>query len=474
MASPDDERAITVVQMDDNDAVDRSGGHENAPEADCEAHNTEIDNTVIDANRHDYNNDDETLLRALMREAAMDPDQPSLDNGWVAVTGFRGNAVEEAYQAGHAPFRAQGLMIGTLLGVLTSFTTTWEAGGGSTTSMAEMMGMDPLFQPLFFLFLLLLAPMCFVLFRGWNTVTHRNLIFMTACTMTVFYCLEQAGGYLPWHISQGRNISSADVMATAFRIGLGPIFVMHLFRPSLWLTSATCIISSTQMGIVGYNSKMVGTVGLATASGIFTCLMWHMMLFISERDHRLSFMHQLRAVISGIGERNAVLGRLLSAMRYAQEATRQSDLYRAARRSETSASQAINHCAKRVNEMENFGDELVNMVVDKALHPKFPKEIRRLEVVFNIYGIMYPQCDLDRACVALTDHRMPLRAHRCWGPDEDPGEDGKRQLKTCEEVIATFNMLMEPDSAWVLIGTTDVKVDEHSYSRTCYAVFHRY
>jgi hypothetical protein len=330
IAAPDDD-TMTVVSMidaNDNDMYTHTLPSDIRPAPpDREA---DTDDALADDGDEV---DDNVRIHSMLRKAAADSDQPSLDN-WL-LFGFSSKAVEDAYQAGQASGRALGVAATTVLWATWTLLTT--ATGNATRP--EILGWA--FPIISTLFLIALAP-----FAG-KPVKHHDLVFLTSCAVATLSCLIQLVAVSWLFIEQGHAIMRHDIMAWTFYAVMPPVFLI-MMRPSAWLTSATCIMSGLQVGAIGYYSNMFDVSIVSILGGISFCGTMHMMWFVVESTHRISFVHQLSATRHAEAAREhaeAAMRLAETNMRQSEAAIRQSEV---ARRSEASASQAINHCAKRV------------------------------------------------------------------------------------------------------------------------------
>ena len=110
-AAPDDDTMTVVSMIDANDDTmhtDTLPSDIRPAPPGCEA---DTDDALADDGDEV---DDNARIHSMLRKAATDPDQPSLDN-WQLVFVFSGKAVEDAYQAGQASGRALGVAATTVL-----------------------------------------------------------------------------------------------------------------------------------------------------------------------------------------------------------------------------------------------------------------------------------------------------------------------------------------------------------------------
>jgi len=140
-------------------------------------------------------------------------------------------------------------------------------------------------------------------------------------------CLFVVTCLLALIVAEGHDVSRPSIAMHTFRAIMIPLVTLLLLLPPAWVMSAMCTFCAVLFGAIGFYSGVTDSVGLTVASVVMTNVAMHLVGFMSETTSRISFVHQL------------------SAVRYAEAATHQSEV---TRRSETAASRAINHCAKRV------------------------------------------------------------------------------------------------------------------------------
>jgi len=170
--------------------------------------------------------------------------------------------------------------------------------------------------------------------QRWKPVKNRKLVYATSCIVSVLYAVEHAAITLPHRLSEGHDISSANVFASTLNTTLGAVGCILWLHPPMWISLIIVAVAWAQLGVMGYYSNTFDSMGLAILAGLYMFVFAIMFIMFFERSSRLSFVHQLAAT------RYAE-----AATRHAEAATRHSE---ASRRSETKASRAIHHCAKRV------------------------------------------------------------------------------------------------------------------------------
>jgi len=214
---------VPIIVIDANDTRALPGGTAlptTAP-VDREAHNN-------DGDGHDEN----AAIHTMLLEAAADPEQPSLDR-WQLLSGFRGKAVEEAYQAGQASVRAMGVAVEAVLYTFWVMLTIEEGNG---TSSSEMLGSD---FPVFAIMLgLTVAPLTIQMLQEWKPVKHRSLvqIYVTCCCATgSAACLILLVALVWLVIDQGHAVSRPDLVVWNLSNLLCPLLMILLLRPSPWV-----------------------------------------------------------------------------------------------------------------------------------------------------------------------------------------------------------------------------------------------
>jgi len=268
---------------------------ENGQNNDCADYTSDDDEAMTineDAATDDGDESDDTaIIHALLRKAAADPDQPSLDD-WRLVCGFSGKAVEDAYQAGHASIRAQGVMVSLFL--CTGGFLTQRRGVGNASKMHRMLELNfPIFG---ILLLFILTPLTIKLLQGWKPVKHRHLVYMTSCALAILTFVIMLVVFLWLVIDQGHDVSRPNLVMWTF-IGLMiPIYIVIFIRPSAWLTSTACILGAALFGAVGNYSNTFDSYAVSIVAGVFLAGILHITWFVIESTSRISFVHQLSAM----------------------------------------------------------------------------------------------------------------------------------------------------------------------------------
>ena len=294
MESPNDDTVMTIIPMNANNDLDDAPSnngvilrHQDAPagrEKDDER-TDDVGEEVIAAE------DDHTLMQPLLREAADDQDQPSLDQ-WL-VFGFSSDAVETAYQAGQAPARAMGVVAGV---PVSGFNFVVFAGFGNAESAMAALGVNSPFPVFMILLLITLAPMTYKMLQAWKPVKHCDLIYTTSCAVTAVICLLVLTSLAGLVFNQGHDISRPEVMGQICRTNAELIFVLVLLRPSPRLVIATCAICALDLSAIGYYTKTFETTTSPTiVAGIFFFGAYNLIAFVVEKSNRISFVHQLSA-----------------------------------------------------------------------------------------------------------------------------------------------------------------------------------
>jgi len=233
--------------------------------------------------------DDKALVHTMLREAAADTEQPSLDDWHLVVRGFNGKAVEDAYQAGQASGRMLGVTVSSLFYLMAGIVVLM--GDGTTAS--TMLGLNfPLFTSTG---IIILVPLTIKMLQAGKPVKHRSLVYLTCCALATLGFLQMLVALL-WVIGQGHAVSRPDIMVWTYMAVMCPIPQLMMLRPSAWLTSATCTTSATLVGVMGYYSNTFNSPAVSIAAGILYNVAVHTMWFIFENTIRISFVHQLNAM----------------------------------------------------------------------------------------------------------------------------------------------------------------------------------
>jgi len=244
---------------------------------------------------------DNRIMQALLRQAANDPDQPSLDH-WQHLSGFSGKAVEDAYQAGQASGRAMGVYASV---VLWGFWAVISVNLGNATAASVMMGVD---FPIFTVLLIIgLATLTIKLLQEWKPVKHRKLLFLSCCALAAMTCLTLFVAFYWLVTSEGHAVSRPDLVLWTINALMGPFIMIILLRPAACLISATCTLGAALFGALGYYSDTFDTYPLlcSVLAGITFTVTMHMMWFILESTSRTSFVHQLSAVTESVAAAHA-------------------------------------------------------------------------------------------------------------------------------------------------------------------------
>ena len=243
--------------------------------------------------------DDDALIHTMLRKAAADPDQPSVDH-WQLLSGFSGDAVEDAYQAEQASGRVRGVYAGFTMVALWTILTNLLGNG---TAASKMLGLD--FPIFLVLHIISLAPLTVKLLQEWKPVKHRILVHMTCCAIAALTVLVLLAACWWLVMDQGDAVSRPNLVTWTTCALVGYIYTILVLRPSIFLISATCTVASLLLAALGYYSGSFDNYSVAIVACIFFNVMMHMLWFILESTSRTSFVHQLSAVTSSVAASHA-------------------------------------------------------------------------------------------------------------------------------------------------------------------------
>jgi signal transduction histidine kinase/ActR/RegA family two-component response regulator len=243
-------------------------------------------------NGDDRDECDSALMRNLLRQAAVDPDQPSLDD-WL-ISSFSSEAVEDAYQAGQAPVRASGIVVASILSIVWGYVLN-DLGNAPqvvATWMERTLRFSFVNRVAYTLFVL---PFLFYMMQAWNPIKHRKLVNTTCICLVILNTIVTTVTLPPFSSVTEGNIffDAAASLAGMFWALMTPFFVIVLFRPSILLISPMSFSSAFQFGIMGYYSQTFDTVGLALGAGIYFLMTMQVIAYFGERSNRVSFVHHI-------------------------------------------------------------------------------------------------------------------------------------------------------------------------------------
>lgn len=258
----------------------------------------DVHGAAADGNDDDDDDDDNALMLALLREAAQDPDQPSLSH-WL-IFGFSSDAVEAAYQAGHASRRALGIVWMAILWPI--FRILFTVLGNAAPAGPQ----DAVYQSIQLLCVVLIGvPFTVKVVPVWKPVKFRNLLSKTC---DAFVCVTIAVIIFANMPKQSRvcsDLTRADVMAATWWANMVPVYGALLLRPSPWLISTLCTVNAVRMGHLAYCANAFDSVGSTIVFCICLNMGLHVLIVLLESAYRVSFVHQLGAVTTAVAAAQA-------------------------------------------------------------------------------------------------------------------------------------------------------------------------